>query len=68
MGNIPGIKVRKVTTEVTEDNSELISIPPYFLDVDDLAILLEVQDSSLLSILEKTLQFVYIFKSTDPKA
>ncbi|MCI8575265.1 MAG: DUF87 domain-containing protein [Bacilli bacterium] len=65
---IPGIKVRNYTTEVIEDNTEVISIPPYFLDVDDLAILLEVQDSSLLSILEKTLQYVYIFKSTDPEA
>jgi hypothetical protein len=68
MANIPGIKIRNYTTEVIDGNSEVIAIPPYFLDVDDLAILLDVQDSSLLSILEKTLQYVYIFKSTDPKA
>lgn len=68
MESIPGIKVRNYTTEVVNEHTEVISIPPYFLDVDDLAILLEVQDSSLLPILEKTLQYVYIFKSTDPKS
>ena len=68
MESIPGIKVRSYTTEVAQENSEIISIPPYFLDVDDLAVLLDVQDSSLLTILEKTLQYVYIFKSTDPKS
>lgn len=68
MESIPGIKVRSYTTEVAQEHSEVISIPPYFLDVDDLAVLLDVQDSSLLTILEKTLQYVYIFKSTDPKS
>lgn len=68
MESIPRIKTRNYTTEITDGNSELITIPPYFLDVDDLAILLDVQDRSLLTILEKTLQYVYIFKSTDPKS
>lgn len=66
--NLSGIHVRSFTTDVSNANSEIISIPPYFLDVEDLAILLEVKDSSLLSILEKTLKYVYIFKSTGPRA
>lgn len=49
-----------------EDVSNCIQIPPYFLDADDLAILLDVTDSSLIPILEKTLQYVGIFKSEDP--
>ncbi len=65
---ISGINVRSFTTDVKNGNSEIISIPPYFLNVDDLAILLEVKDNSLIPILEKTLKYVYIFKSTDPKA
>ncbi len=68
MEQIPGIHVKNYTTEVSDEKAEIVAIPPYFLDVDDLAILLEVQDSSLLAILEKTLQYVYIFKSTDPKS
>lgn len=68
MENIPGIHVRNFTTDVKNSGAEVVSIPAYFLDVDDLAILLEVKDNSLLPILEKTLKYVYIFKSTDPKA
>ncbi len=65
---IPGIRVKNYTTEVKSQSAEVISIPPYFLDVDDLAILLDVQDSTLLSVIEKSLEYVYIFKSTDPKS
>ena len=45
-----------------------MNIPAYFLDVDDLAILLDVKDNSLLPILEKAIKYVFIFKSTDPKS
>ena len=68
MSAIAGIHVKNYTTEVNAENAELVSIPAYFLDVDDLAILLDVKDSSLLPILEKTIRYVYIFKSTDPKS
>lgn len=68
MSSIPGIHVKNFTTEVGAENSELVNIPAYFLDVDDLAILLDVKDNALLPILEKTLKYVYIFKSTDPRS
>ena len=68
MESIPGIHVKSLTTEVKSQNSELVSIPAYFLDVDDLAILLDVKDNSLIPILEKALKYVFIFKSTDPRA
>lgn len=68
METIPGIHTKTYTTDVKSAKEEIVKIPPYFLDVDDLAILLNVKDSSLLSVLEKTLKYVFIFKSTDPKA
>lgn len=68
MERIPGIHVKSYTTDVKNSQAELVNIPAYFLDVDDLAILLEVKDNSLLPILDKALKYVYIFKSTDPKA
>lgn len=68
MESIPGIHVKNYTTEVAQQNSEIVSIPAYFLDVDDLAILLDVKDGSLLPILEKAIKYVYIFKSTNPKS
>ena len=45
--------------------SNTIKIPPMFLDADDLAILLDVDNSHLIPILEKTLYYVKIFKSDD---
>lgn len=51
-----------------QEGSTTISFPPYFLDADDLAILLNVEDAYLIPILEKTLQYVRIFKNEDPQS
>ena len=48
-----------------EDSYTSINIPAYFLDIDDLALLLNVKSASQLPILEKTLKLVYIFNSLD---
>ncbi len=48
-----------------EDNSELLRIPPFLLDVDDLAILLNAEDSHQLQVLDKALELVNIFKRND---
>ena len=64
IGNLPRINVKYYTTrtDIDEATTELVSIPAYFLEVDDLALLLNVNDHTLLPILEKTLQYVAIFK------
>lgn len=62
---IPGIHMKNYRNE-KEDIADVIALPPYFLDADDLAILLNVEDPYLIPILEKTLQYVSIFKSEDP--
>ncbi len=62
---IPGMHIKNFKNE-KEDIANVIALPPYFLDADDLAILLNVEDSYLIPILEKTLQYVSIFKSEDP--
>ena len=64
---IPGIHVKNYQNK-REDIANVITIPPYFLDADDLAILLNVEDPFLIPILEKALQYVGIFKSEDPSA
>ncbi len=64
---IPGIHIKNFQNS-REDIANVITIPPYFLDADDLAILLNVDDPFLIPILEKALQYVSIFKSDDPKA
>lgn len=60
----PGINVKNYSSNVSE-NDQIIQIPPYFLEVDDLAILLNLTDSELIPVLEKTLRYVYIFKGED---
>ncbi len=62
---LPDINVKYYTTktEVDDAATEIVSIPAFFLEVDDLALLLNVNDHTLLPILEKTLQYVALFKS-----
>lgn len=43
-------------------NQENLSIPPWLLDVDDYALLLEVQKQSQITIIEKALRNVNLFK------
>lgn len=61
----PEINVKNYTTSIKDGNKEIIKIPPYLLEVDDLALLLNLNDSELIPILEKTLSYVYIFKSDE---
>ena len=48
-----------------DEKYNTINVPAYFLDIDDLALLLSVKSASQLPILEKTLKLVYIFNSLD---
>lgn len=58
----------KVYTAVKESALDLgLILPPNFLEVDDLAILLGVTETDKLPVLEKTLKLVYIFTSSDEK-
>lgn len=70
INTLPGINVKNFTTDTRNDDisTEIVSIPAYFLEVDDLALLLSVNDHTLLPILEKALQYVAIFKGNDEKA
>lgn len=64
-----GLDVKtKVYTAVKESTLDLgLILPPNFLEVDDLAILLGVTETDQLPVLEKTLKLVYIFTSNDEK-
>ena len=65
LNNIEGMGFKNYSTKVDLSEGEIINIPAYFLGVDDLALLLNVNSSNSLPILEKTLKLVYIFKNTD---
>ena len=65
--NLPNIRYKSYTTEVTElKKSNLIQMPAYFLEADDIAILLNAEDTSQLPIIEKALKLCYIFTSKEP--
>lgn len=66
--NEVGLRFKKYTTKIENADEEMIKIPPNYLGVDDLAILLSVSDGEQIPVLEKTLKLVYIFTSKDEKA
>ncbi len=65
--NSVNMNFKKYTTSIEEVDELMLKIPPNFLEVDDLAILLQVTDAMQLPVLEKTLKLVYIFTSEDEK-
>ncbi len=58
------INFKHITTKLKSE-TEKLSIPVWLLDVDDLALLLNVGKRSQLSLLDKTLKFVNVFKKHD---
>lgn len=68
MDKFQGLHFKKYTTQLEFGNSAILSIPAYFLEVDDLAILLDATETSQLPVLAKAIELVKIFKSQDPKA
>ena len=67
LNDIDGMGYKNLTSKLDLSDGEIINIPAYFLEVDDLALLLHVTNSSSLPILEKAIKLVYIFKSQDEK-
>ena len=69
LNSIPGMAFKWYTTDpyqATENN--LVSIPAYFLEKDDLALLLNANDPQQLPIIEKALRLVYVFRGEDENA
>ncbi len=65
MNNLPNLRFKHYTTKVEFGDSDIIRIPAYFLDVDDLALLLNCTDSAQLPIIEQAIKLVYIFTAED---
>ena len=63
ISQLPGCHVKNLITNISAagPTDEIIKIPPYLLEVDDLALLLNVDDANQLPIIEKALNLVYIF-------
>ncbi len=61
----PSLNYKSYTTNLQKLDGELLRIPLWLLDVDDIALLLGATESSQLPIIEKSLKLVPILKSTD---
>ena len=69
LGNINEMLCAKVlTTNVNDSSNEILKIPVWTLDVDDLAILLEANEASQLSIIERALRYTPILKESDSES
>lgn len=56
----PNVIYKSYTTNVINPDTEILRIPPWLLDVDDLALLLDVNSPAQLPIIEKALKLVSI--------
>lgn len=62
---VPGVNYKNLTTKVDVVEGEIVKIPPYFLEADDIALILGVDDSTQIPIIEKALKLVYIFTENE---
>ncbi len=61
-------RCKHITTNVKDKlKAEIIKIPPYYLEVDDLALLLNVDTPAQIPIIEKALKLVYLFTEDEDK-
>ena len=58
----PNLIYKSYTTNPTYSDTEVVKIPTWLLDVDDLALLLDVTSQNQLPILEKALKLVPVLK------
>ena len=59
-------RYRTLTTDVTSEY-DIVKIPPYFLEADDIALLLNVESPTQIPIIEKALRYVYLFTEEEDK-
>ncbi len=60
------LNYKTYTTNTKNPDTEILKIPVWLLDVDDLALLLDVNSPNQLPILEKTLKLVKILSGENP--
>lgn len=61
----PSLSYKTYTTNTTFADSDIVKIPTWLLDVDDLALLLDVTTPNQLPILEKTLKLVPVLTGAE---
>lgn len=65
--NNPNINTKLYTTDLREKNIDILTIPFYLLKSDDIALLLNVDSTKQIQIIEKALKLVKFFKDDNDK-
>ena len=65
INKLPNMGYKNFTTNLDMSEGDVLNIPAYFLEVDDLALLLSATSASQLPIIEKAIKLTYIFNSPD---
>ncbi len=60
-------RCKSLTTNLNFTRGDVVKIPPYYLEVDDIALLLNVDSPSQIPIIEKALKYVYLFTEEESK-
>ncbi len=60
-------RCKYLTTDTTKNVDNIVKIPPYLLEVDDIALLLNATNPVQLPIIEKALKYVYLFTEDEDK-
>lgn len=63
-----GLNVKSITSVINRTEGELLQLPFFILDIDDIALLLNVSETSQLHILENAKKLVYVFNGSDEKS
>ncbi len=61
----PNLNFKFYTTNIHQTDGEILSVPLWLLDIDDMALLLRADKHSQLTIIERMLKLVNIFASDD---
>ena len=61
----PNLNFKFYTTNVMQQDGEVLSLPLWLMDIDDMALLLRAEKHSQLTIIERMLKLVTIFASDD---
>ena len=67
INNTKYCRCKQITTDTKNSSNDLVKLPIYYLDVDDIALLLNVETPSQLPIIEKSLKYVYLFTEEEEK-
>lgn len=61
----PNLNFKFYTTNILQNDGEVLSLPLWLMDIDDMALLLRAEKHSQLTIIERMLKLVTIFASSD---